>query len=72
MFASQRNTVSGLIVLIAMICLGSIGALSQLATGSIQGLVTDKTGALVPNAAVTVANPATGLSRQGVSNEAGL
>src|SRR5271165_6328556 len=71
MFASQRNSVSGLIVLIAAICLGSIGALAQLATGSIQGLVTDKTGALVPDAEVTVTNPDTGFSRKGVSNNAG-
>ena len=55
-----------------MICLGSIGALAQLATGSIQGLVTDKTGAIVPDAEVTVSNPATGFSRKGVSNNAGL
>ena len=72
MFASQRNGVGRLIVLAAIICLGSIGALAQLATGSIQGIVTDKAGALVPDAEVTVANPATGFSRKGVSNNAGL
>ena len=70
MIESQRNRIRALIVLIAMICLGSIGALAQLATGSIQGLVTDKTGAIVPDAEVTVSNPATGFSRKGVSNNA--
>ena len=72
MFTVQRNSASRLAVLIAAICFGSVAAVGQLATGSIQGLVSDKSGAVVPNAAVTVANPATGFSRKGVTNGAGL
>jgi hypothetical protein len=72
MVAFQRSTTCRLVILIAAICVGSIGAMAQLATGSIQGTVTDKSGAIVPNATVTVTNPATGLSRKVTSNSEGL
>lgn len=68
----QRSTAHRLVILIAVICVGSIGAMAQLATGSIQGIVTDKSGAIVPNATVTATNPATGLSRKVSSNSEGL
>src|SRR6516162_6590687 len=71
MLTNQRNTYR-LVILIATICLGPIGALAQLATGSIQGLVSDKSGAIVPNATVTVTNTATGLARNADSNASGL
>ena len=71
MLTIQRNTYR-LVILIATICLGPIGALAQLATGSIQGLVSDKSGAIVPNATVTVTNTATGLARNADSNASGL
>ena len=38
---------------------------------TITGTVTDPTGAVVPNAAISLTNPATGQVRQGVSNGAG-
>jgi len=38
---------------------------------TINGTVVDATGALVPNAAITLTNPATGQVRQAVSNSAG-
>ena len=38
---------------------------------TINGTVTDSTGAVVPNAAVSLTNPATGQVRQAVSNSAG-
>ncbi len=45
---------------------------SQLAgTGNIQGTVTDSTGAVLPNAAVTLIDQATQVKRTGVSNNAG-
>jgi hypothetical protein len=45
---------------------------SQLAgTGNIQGTVTDSTGAVIPNAAVTLTDQATQVKRTAVSNSAG-
>ncbi|HUV68686.1 MAG TPA: carboxypeptidase regulatory-like domain-containing protein [Terracidiphilus sp.] len=45
---------------------------SQLAgTGNIQGTVTDSTGAVIPNAAVTLTEQATQVKRSAVSNSAG-
>lgn len=69
---AKRNIAVQTLVLMAGISMVSLGALAQLATGAIQGLVTDATGALVANANVTVANVSTGVSRNGVSNNAGL
>jgi carboxypeptidase family protein/TonB-dependent receptor-like protein len=46
-------------------------ASAQVLYGSIVGTLTDETGAVVPGAAVTVTNTATGLSRQTTTNDAG-
>src|SRR5947209_7176931 len=50
----------------------SCAAVAQLSTGSILGTATDKNGAVIPNATVTVANPETGVSRTTTSNQDGL
>jgi hypothetical protein len=51
-------------ILIVLLCgvttLTSVPALAQLPTGSIQGTITDPSGAVVPNATVTITNKATG------------
>src|ERR1700731_1609962 len=41
------------------------------ATGTIEGVVSDKSGAVIPNAAVKLSSRATGLTRQETSNSAG-
>ena len=46
-------------------------ASAQVLYGSIVGTLTDETGAVVPKAAVTVTNTATGLSRQATADDAG-
>jgi Carboxypeptidase regulatory-like domain len=46
-------------------------ASAQVLYGSIVGTLTDETGAVVPNATVTVTNTSTGLSRQATTNDAG-
>ena len=47
-------------------------AIAQSATGSIEGLVVDQSGAALPGVTVTVTQPTTGLERTTVSDENGL
>ena len=47
-------------------------AQSQALNGQIEGVVTDATGAAVPNASITVRNIETGNERQVVSDESGV
>ena len=58
-----------------LLCLALPGALraqSQAAGGTIEGTVTDESGAVLPGAAVTVRNTATGAMREATSDPAGL
>lgn len=50
----------------------STGAIAQIATGSITGLVTDKSGAILTDADITVTRPDTGLVLKTKSNNAGI
>ena len=53
------------------LCLG-VGAFAQSVTaGDISGAVTDSTGAIIPNASITVTNPATGATKTVTSGAAG-
>ena len=45
---------------------------AQAISGSIQGIVTDESGAVIPGAKVSASNTATGLGYSAVSNSAGL
>src|SRR5690242_19877989 len=57
-----------------LLCVGAWAATAILAqsTGTIQGVVTDSSGAAVPRAAITVRNQATGEERMFTTDEAGL
>ncbi|MBE0658123.1 MAG: carboxypeptidase regulatory-like domain-containing protein [Bryobacteraceae bacterium] len=57
--------------LAAMLLVASQPAMAQEARGSIQGRVTDPTGAIVPGANVTVTNTATNTSRRLTTNDTG-
>jgi hypothetical protein len=46
-------------------------ALAQSNSGSIQGTVTDATGAIIPGAKVTIVNPVSGLSRSAITDGSG-
>src|SRR5438874_343198 len=59
-----------LCVLIASLCL-TLPVFGQKVTGTIRGIVTDPTGAVVPNAQVTAKNVSTGEERNATSNSAG-
>ena len=49
----------------------SSGILAQIATGGITGTVHDQTGAVVPNAKITLTNDATGVATSTVSTSTG-
>jgi hypothetical protein len=59
-----------LIVLCFLLCV--VTATAQEDRGRISGLVTDQTGAVIPNASVVVTNEGTGVALSTVSNGAGL
>jgi hypothetical protein len=63
-----RNFLS---ICVLLCCAGSV-ALAQAGRGSISGLVSDPSGAIVSGAKVTALNPATGVSLHTVTSDAGL
>lgn len=58
------------IAIVAAVC--GINAVAQSGAGSIQGTVTDATGAVIPGASIHVVNQATGVSSDTKSNAAGF
>jgi hypothetical protein len=57
--------------IIAVIVSQAGGAFGQSSAGSISGTVKDKTGAIIPGAAVTIDNPANAVTQTSTTNEAG-
>src|ERR687888_325782 len=63
----------GLCLFLGLVVLAALTARTPAQTqGEITGVITDSSGAVVPDAAVTVTNVATGAVRRVVSNEAGV
>src|SRR5580698_5322948 len=62
---------TAIILVAALTLITGAGAFAQSDNGSIVGTVTDQTGAVLPNAAVTVTNLQTGLKFSATSNESG-
>src|SRR5438874_2690269 len=67
MFTPRRSFVSALLLLIC-----AVAALSQTGTSNITGIVRDVNGAVVPGAAVTAKNEATGVSSTQNTTDSGL
>lgn len=70
----SRVSVTSRLLLTLLLCLGFAGtvAQAQTVTGTITGVVTDNTGAVVPGAAVTVTNNATGVPFDTTTNDEGI
>src|SRR5215472_14258850 len=65
------NRIATLISIIAIVALISVCAFGQAESGSINGIVTDKTGAVVVGATVTATSVDTGLARTITTGSAG-
>lgn len=70
-FQTQSRTVLMLVVTFA-IAIWCQNTFAQSGAGSIQGTVTDQTGAVLPNASIRVVNAATGVTANTASSEVGF
>ena len=68
---SRGSLTAARLPLAALAVLAAAPAFAQ-TTGTIAGTITDATGAVVPNAQIQISGIATGVERQGVSDNAGL
>jgi len=68
----MNRRISGLILLLAIVCLAPLPVFAQVGTGTITGHVTDATGALVPNAQVVAVNAATQVRTTAATNSSGI
>lgn len=66
----QRFRTAGLLLVAALLAM-SLPSTAQDVTGTLYGIVTDSTGAVVPNASVTINEPERGVNRHMVSNGSG-
>src|SRR5438270_11007660 len=65
----RNQVVCSLMLVLLLDCAGMLQA--QSATGQITGTVKDASGALVPNAKVTLTNQQTGITREAKTNDTG-
>ena len=68
----EEHNMSPRTPLLICLLLASVALQAQVGAGSIQGTVTDPTGAVIPNAAVSADNVETGISSRTLSNRAGF
>ena len=69
----MRSRILTGIIASALVCLATLNVSAQVtASATLQGTVTDKTGAVIPGAEVKVTNTATGEVRSASSNAEGL
>ncbi len=69
----MRNRILLLFTALALVCLSTTNVFGQVtATATLQGTVTDKTAAVIPNADVTISNASTGMQRTEKTNNAGF
>lgn len=71
-FQIQKHRPPYFVLLICLFLFGSFEISGQTSSGRISGTVTDSTGAVVANAAVTISDPATNLSRTVTTDENGF
>jgi hypothetical protein len=69
--AGKRTIWMAAILLVVFAAMTAVGAYAQSDNGSIVGTVTDQTGAVIPNANITVTNVDTGLKFEAKSNNSG-
>ena len=67
-----RGAVGALLLLVLVAGLGLPASAQTTSRGTITGTITDPTGAVVPNASVTITSIGTGVSRTSTSNSAGI
>src|SRR5271169_829342 len=71
MHTSTRRGIFALFAIIFSFSISGLWAQSAGSAGTIYGTVTDATGAIVPGATVTIANPVSGYARSATSDQDG-
>lgn len=69
---SARARFAPLLLAFVVFFLASVGAMAQAGRGSISGLITDPTGAIIPGAKIVATSQATGVSINSASSAGGL
>ena len=70
-FSACASLVRHSLCALLLVAIGTVGALAQAPVGTISGTVLDQSGAVVPNASVTIKNKATGSERKLSSDSEG-
>ncbi len=60
------------VLAVAFVLAGTTGALAQSATGALDGIIVDQSGAVLPGVTVKIVSPGTGTTRTSVTDEKGL
>lgn len=71
-YRSERNAMAMRnLILLLVVCLIGVAAFAQFDTGTVNGTVSDSSGAAVPSVTVTITNTGTGLSKTVTTNATG-